>query len=1161
MKLLLSLVTLLGMFYSSIGQDWTSKQSELYYWTTEGKVFIEPDFGSLVVYYKDNPGQEVESKFKNNMAKARINGSDKMKTTLMSSKGMMSIQASSAFGEMSSKTKRQAFMEDYQMKEDDAYDVQPAFWVGDKQAWFSKRVIVRFKDGINYESLDEVFSEYDARYIKNITDANTLLVSMEQIDKQLEFIHKLHDMNVLDWGEPDFKVELVKYIDPGYQNQWHLNNTGGTIDGKSLSNDVDVDAPEAWAITTGSTSVTVAVIDDGVEAHEDMATLLTGYTPADGGNGTPYASTDGHGQACAGLIGAQHNEIGVRGLAPGVNIFSVNIFHPSTTNADVADAINWAVSNGADVLSNSWGFGSCTYNVSSITAAFQNAATNGRGGLGCIILIASGNDFFDCVSYPADLTTVTAVGGISGDGERSMFSNYGPTLDIVAPSDDDWVQQGGQWYSTGTHGLRTIDRMGANGWASGSSNYYDFFGGTSGATPQVAAVAALVLSVNGSLTKSEVENILYSTADDYGAAGFDNQYGNGMVNAHQAVLSAGGVVDTEAPSTPTGLSISSITSSSFDASWSASTDNIGVNGYNVFLNGSLQGTTANTSYSVNGLNPDTNYSFAVEAFDAAGNTSAQASVNTTTGIATLTCATTVSNYPYSEGFEANDGWTQVSGDDGNWVRDANGTPSSNTGPGSAVEGSFYLFLEASTNGSTGQIGNNATAILESPCFDLGGESVANFSFQNHMYGSNVGSIEVLASTDDQSWVSLWSLSGNQGNQWNNEDISLASYIGSTVKLRIVGTTGNGWSSDIAIDDISLSTSGSADTEAPSIPSALVSSGVTTSSFDVSWDTSSDNVGVTGYNVYLDDNLDGSTTSTNYAFVGLNASTAYDVSIEALDAAGNTSAQANLQVTTLSGSSGSDVLVTGFFESGWDGWSDGGSDVARYTNGTRSYEGNASIRIRDNSGAGSTMSYTGVDISAYDQLEIEFYFYAFSMENGEDFFVNFFNGSSWSTVASYAQGTSFTNNGFFVATVTLDASSYNFSSNAGFAFQNDASGNNDHIYIDAVTITGNYGASGSSPSISLTSASQSSEPKLLRELNESIDLDLDQISIYPNPVVSTLKFDNLPEGSEVRLISLSGQVLFQQLDPTELNMSDQNSGVYILHIQTEDQSRIERIIKQ
>ncbi|MDH7447061.1 trypsin-like peptidase domain-containing protein [Aquimarina sp. 2201CG14-23] len=173
------------------------------------------------------------------------------------------------------------------------------------------------------------------------------------------------------------------------------------------------------------------------------------------------------------------------------------------------------------------------------------------------------------------------------------------------------------------------------------------------------------------------------------------------------------------------------------------------------------------------------------------------------------CNATVNSFPYSESFESNDGWTQVTGDDGNWVRDASGTPSSSTGPSSGADGSYYMFLESSTNGSTGQIGNNATAILESPCFDLSGLSNVAFSFSNHMYGSSIGSLSIEASVDGINWISLWSESGNQGNQWNNVSVDLSTYIDQTeLRLRFVGTTGASYTSDIAIDKLVLSSGGS-----------------------------------------------------------------------------------------------------------------------------------------------------------------------------------------------------------------------------------------------------------------------------------------------------------------------------------------------------------------
>ncbi|MGH1438297.1 MAG: T9SS type A sorting domain-containing protein, partial [Lewinella sp.] len=261
--------------------------------------------------------------------------------------------------------------------------------------------------------------------------------------------------------------------------------------------------------------------------------------------------------------------------------------------------------------------------------------------------------------------------------------------------------------------------------------------------------------------------------------------------------------------TPTGVSTSGVTTSGADVSWDAVTAAT----YDVRYRatGTSSWTTnavATNSTTLSGLAASTAYEVQVRSKCTSGNSSYSASVNFTTADVPPICTTIVSSFPYSEGFEANDGWTQVTGDDGNWVRRSGSTPSSGTGPSAAAEGSNYLFLEASTNGSTGQIGANATAILESPCYDLSNESQATFTFENHMYGTSVGSLALEVSTDGTSWSNLWSLSGNQGNQWNAVSVNLNSYTGqSEVRLRFVGTTGSSWSSDIAIDDLALTTDG------------------------------------------------------------------------------------------------------------------------------------------------------------------------------------------------------------------------------------------------------------------------------------------------------------------------------------------------------------------
>ncbi|MCI4671428.1 MAG: S8 family serine peptidase, partial [Bacteroidia bacterium] len=345
-------------------------------------------------------------------------------------------------------------------------------------------------------------------------------------------------------------------------------------------------------------------------------------------------------------------------------------------------------------------------------------------------------------------------------------------------------------------------------------------------------------------TNAKQDNVV----DPYERVDIDNASGTYTITVtHKGSLTSGSqafslVVTGLTPCTlaaPANLTPSNIADNGFDLSWAAVS---GANGYTVSINGTAT-TESGTTYSATGLIAGTPYNCSVSANCSGGGSGTPATTTvTTTGTRPLDCNGTVSSFPYAEGFESGAGWVQASGDDGDWVQYSGSTPSSSTGPTSAAEVSNYLYLEASTNGTAGQIGNNGTAILESPCFDLSGASSASFDFQYHMYGSNMGSLTLEATDDDLSWTTLWTLSGDQGNQWSTANIDLGSYIGGTVKLRMTGTTGPGWQSDMAIDDFNLSTSGGGDTQAPTVPNGLASSNITSSSFDVSWNASTDNVG-------------------------------------------------------------------------------------------------------------------------------------------------------------------------------------------------------------------------------------------------------------------------------------------------------------------------------
>lgn len=250
--------------------------------------------------------------------------------------------------------------------------------------------------------------------------------------------------------------------------------------------------------------------------------------------------------------------------------------------------------------------------------------------------------------------------------------------------------------------------------------------------------------------------------------------------------------------------------------------------------------------------------------------------------------------------------------------------------------------------------------------------------------------------------------------------------------------------------------------------------------------------------------------------------------------------------------GTDILHEGYFESGWDGWSDGGSDCYRY-NGSRSYEGSRSIRIRDNSGTGSAMTSESFNLTSYNQVEVTFYFYSYSMENNEDFWLRFNNGSGWTTVATWASGTNFNNNTFYSATVTLDDSQYNFGTSSQFRFQNDASGNADHIYIDQVTITG----------LGSGVRSNGNMIKALRTLDTNDGLGEEDFTIYPNPVkgnVLYIKSSN-PIDASYRVINMIGQTIMSGSLTKEIQVGNLKTGMYFIEVNDGEEITTKKFIKQ
>lgn len=166
------------------------------------------------------------------------------------------------------------------------------------------------------------------------------------------------------------------------------------------------------------------------------------------------------------------------------------------------------------------------------------------------------------------------------------------------------------------------------------------------------------------------------------------------------------------------------------------------------------------------------------------------------------CNEQITTFPHFQSFEGGFGnWCNFSNDFFDWTRISGGTASNNTGPNGADEGNFYVYTEATNPNNPSR-----TAILGSPCLNPSGLSDFKMYFSYHMFGNQMGTLEVeLTTNNGQTWSNpIWSKSGNQGNSWIRDSIDLTAYMGSTFALRLVGTTGSGFASDMAIDNILFS---------------------------------------------------------------------------------------------------------------------------------------------------------------------------------------------------------------------------------------------------------------------------------------------------------------------------------------------------------------------
>jgi serine protease len=406
----------------------------------------------------------------------------------------------------------------------------PQAIVPEPPKWSQDEIIVQFKEGIDANSGGDLIAQHQCARVQTCEAGKCHLLKVPDSRTPEDMVTDFLEHSEVEYAELNYQVRLFfTPDDPYFAYQWNLYN--------AANHGINMEA--AWGVETGDPKVIVAVIDTGV-AYEnygvykqapDLAKtrFVAGYDFVS--NDSHPNDDNGHGTHVTGTIAeSTNNALGVAGIAFDCSIMPLKAMD-STGQGDyfaISQAIYFAVKNGAKVISLSLGApGASTTLRNAVANAYQNGVT---------VVCAAGNEYQNgnAPNYPAAYDQYCiAVGATRYDQQRAYYSNTGSYLDVVAPGGDMRVDQNLDGYPDGI-----VQQTFA---VSPTDFAYYFFEGTSMATPHVSGLAALLIS-HGVTKPDDVRKAIQQTAVDLGPAGWDAQYGWGLIDAATALqyFSAGG---------------------------------------------------------------------------------------------------------------------------------------------------------------------------------------------------------------------------------------------------------------------------------------------------------------------------------------------------------------------------------------------------------------------------------------------------------------------------------------------------------------------------------------------------------------------------------------------------------------------------------------------